>query len=65
MGDDHGIGHQLGLLGVGHGEANCIMLPAVLKHNYLHEDEKKVKEMQQKVLDIFWGDSSVDQKGIS
>ncbi|KAK5283820.1 hypothetical protein LTR40_001143 [Exophiala xenobiotica] len=29
----HAIGHQLGPLGVGHGETSCIMLPAVCKWN--------------------------------
>jgi alcohol dehydrogenase class IV len=32
-GASHGIGHQLGPLGVGHGETSCILLPAVLKYN--------------------------------
>jgi alcohol dehydrogenase class IV len=54
----HGIGHQLGPLGVGHGETSCIMLPAVLKFNYLHGNEK-VKKLQQKVLDVFWAEKTV------
>jgi alcohol dehydrogenase class IV len=29
----HAIGHQLGPLGVGHGQTSCIMLPAVCKWN--------------------------------
>jgi len=58
MGGSHGIGHQLGPLGVGHGETSCIMLPAILKYNYLHGDEK-VKRMQQKVLDVLWGEPAV------
>ena len=33
MGASHAIGHQLGLLGVGHGETSCIMLPAVCNWN--------------------------------
>lgn len=33
MGGSHAIGHQLGPLGVGHGETSCIMLPAVCKWN--------------------------------
>ncbi|KAL4872329.1 hypothetical protein BDV12DRAFT_210842 [Aspergillus spectabilis] len=36
MGASHGIGHQLGPLGVGHGETSCILLPAVCKYNALH-----------------------------
>ena len=31
MGGSHGIGYQLGPLGVGHGETSCIMLPAALE----------------------------------
>ena len=54
MGASHGIGHQLGPLGVGHGETSCIMLPAVSKWN------KPVNStQQQKVLDILWGEPSV------
>ena len=33
MGASHGIGHQLGPLGVGHGETSCILLPAVCRYN--------------------------------
>ena len=58
MGGSHGIGHQLGPLGVGHGETSCILLPAVLKYNYVHGDDE-VKKAQRKVLDIFWGESAI------
>ena len=67
MGASHGIGHQLGPLGVGHGETSCVMLPAVLKYNYTHGDEK-VRELQKKVLDIFWGEEAIaavlDKRGL-
>lgn len=54
MGASHGIGHQLGPFGVGHGETSCILLPAVCKWN------KKVNCNQQKqVLDILWSEVSV------
>ena len=54
MGASHGIGHQLGPLGVGHGETSCIMLPAVCKWN------KHINStQQQKVLDILWSEPSV------
>ncbi|KAK2763872.1 hypothetical protein FQN54_009490 [Arachnomyces sp. PD_36] len=33
LGASHGIGHQLGPLGVGHGETSCILLPSVCKYN--------------------------------
>lgn len=32
-GASHGIGHQLGAMGVGHGDTSCILLPAVCKWN--------------------------------
>ena len=54
MGASHGIGHQLGPLGVGHGETSCILLPAVCKW------KKKVNCNQQKqVLHILWSEVSV------
>jgi alcohol dehydrogenase class IV len=58
MGGSHGIGHQLGPLGVGHGETSCIMLPAVLKYNSQHGGETVVAS-QKKVLDILWGEDTV------
>lgn len=32
-GASHGIGHNLGPLGVGHGQTSCILLPSVMKYN--------------------------------
>ncbi|MCJ1273469.1 hypothetical protein MMC21_001260 [Puttea exsequens] len=56
LGGSHGIGHQLGPLGVGHGETSCILLPAVCKFN------KRVNsEQQHKVLEILWDEPSVTQ----
>ena len=52
----HGIGHQLGPLGVGHGETSCILLPAVLSYNARANSEK-----QEKVKDIIWSDETVVQ----
>jgi alcohol dehydrogenase class IV len=52
MGASHGIGHQLGPLGVGHGETSCVMLPYVLMWNYLHGNQD-VKNAQKKVIDVF------------
>ena len=55
LGASHGIGHQLGPLGVGHGETSCIMLSAVCKWN------KRINSTQQrKVLDILWGEPSIN-----
>lgn len=62
MGASHGIGHQLGPLGVGHGETSCVLLPSVLKWN-LEQAQKKgqdwVQERQQVVLDAFYADKDV------
>ncbi len=54
MGASHGIGHQLGPLGVGHGETSCVLLPVVCKYN------KRVNaEQQQRVLKILWSEDAV------
>jgi len=45
-GASHGIGHQLGPLGVGHGETSCIMLPAVCKYNASVNGEQQAKARQ-------------------
>ncbi|RVX74749.1 hypothetical protein B0A52_01026 [Exophiala mesophila] len=47
MGGSHAIGHQLGPLGVAHGETSCIMLPAVCKFN---ASRKANLERQQAVV---------------
>ncbi|MCJ1404045.1 hypothetical protein MMC11_007269 [Xylographa trunciseda] len=49
LGASHGIGHQLGPLGVGHGETSCILLPAVCKYNAKHRANL---HQQEKALDI-------------
>ena len=54
MGASHGIGHQLGPLGVGHGETSCILLPAVCKYN-----QSVNAQQQKKVKDIIWSDEEV------
>ena len=56
MGGSHGIGHQLGPLGVGHGETSCILLPAVCRYNRSANFER-----QQKVCDILWANSEVSR----
>lgn len=63
LGASHGIGHQLGPLGVGHGETSCILLPAVCKYN------AKVNEEKQKVVEeILWDQAEVatilEEKGL-
>ncbi|KAK7532084.1 putative Fe-containing alcohol dehydrogenase [Phyllosticta citribraziliensis] len=49
LGASHGIGHQLGPLGVGHGETSCILLPAVCAFNLKH-----AAEGQHIVLDVLF-----------
>lgn len=54
LGASHGIGHQLGPLGVGHGETSCILLPAVCKYNVSANAER-----QAKVTSVLWSDDEV------
>lgn len=58
MGASHGIGHQLGPLGVGHGETSCVMLPSVLRYNALNGEDWVIGRQRQ-VLASFWGDATV------
>lgn len=60
IGASHGIGHQLGPLGVGHGDTSCVMLPAVLKFNFLHGGPE-VRALQRRVCDIFWSEMAVSE----
>lgn len=53
-GGSHGIGHQLGPMGVGHGQTSCVLLPAVLKYNKRVNGEK-----QEHVKRIIWGEMEV------
>jgi alcohol dehydrogenase class IV len=50
-GASHGIGHQLGPLGVGHGETSCILLPSVLKYNAKVNIDK-----QEQLKEAVWGE---------
>ncbi|QSZ32559.1 hypothetical protein DSL72_002137 [Monilinia vaccinii-corymbosi] len=62
MGGSHGIGSQLGPLGVGHGETSCIMLPPVLKYNAKHgNQDEKVIAGQRKVLKVLWGEAAIKE----
>ncbi|KAI1073705.1 hypothetical protein F5B20DRAFT_566076 [Whalleya microplaca] len=58
IGASHGIGHQLGPLGVGHGETSCVMLPCVLRYNWAHGDAG-VREKLRQVVDVFWSEPTV------
>ena len=50
-GASHGIGHNLGPLGVGHGETSCILLPSVSKYN---AKRKANVEEQKVVAETLW-----------
>lgn len=50
-GASHGIGHNLGPLGVGHGETSCILLPAVSKYNA--KRGANVNE-QKATAEVYW-----------
>jgi alcohol dehydrogenase class IV len=56
LGASHGIGHQLGPLGVPHGETSCVLLPAVMKYN-----AKVNKAQQERVLEILWDEPLVQE----
>lgn len=53
-GASHGIGHQLGPLGVGHGETSCILLPSVMKWNARANGAKQAKLKQ-----VMWSETPV------
>ncbi|KAI5358526.1 Putative alcohol dehydrogenase, iron-type/glycerol dehydrogenase GldA [Septoria linicola] len=53
-GASHGIGHQLGPFGVGHGETSCILLPAILKWNAKVNGKK-----QEQLKTVMWQESPI------
>ena len=63
LGGSHAIGHQLGPLGVGHGETSCILLPAVCRFNLQHCDglpqAATIHERQERARDFLLGNSTV------
>jgi len=56
LGASHAIGHQLGPLGVGHGETSCVMLPAVCQWN---EKVGANVERQKQCKEVLMRDSEV------
>ncbi|OTB07947.1 hypothetical protein M426DRAFT_317449 [Hypoxylon sp. CI-4A] len=58
MGASHGIGHQLGPAGVGHGETSCILNPAVCKYNYKRGANV---ERQDAIIQLLWADSKAQE----
>lgn len=65
LGASHGIGHQLGPAGVGHGETSCILNPAVCKYNYA---KKANVARQDAVTELLWQDAQAsalfEEKGL-
>lgn len=58
LGASHAIGHQLGPLGVGHGETSCILLPAVCRFNYTWDGNR---ERQDATRDLLLGQEEISQ----
>jgi alcohol dehydrogenase class IV len=56
MGASHAIGHQLGPLGVGHGETSCVMLPTVCKWNWERDGNRG---RQTECLEVLLKDKEV------
>ncbi|KAI1329113.1 Dehydroquinate synthase-like protein [Xylariaceae sp. FL0255] len=53
-GASHGIGHNLGPFGVGHGQTSCILLPNVMKYN-----ARVNGETQAKIKEILWNETDI------
>ncbi|KAI1869641.1 uncharacterized protein JN550_005622 [Neoarthrinium moseri] len=51
LGASHGIGHQLGPVGVSHGETSCVLLPPVCRYNY---EKGANRERQDAVVGLLW-----------
>lgn len=54
LGASHGIGHNLGPLGVGHGQTSCVLLPSVMKYN-----ARVNAETQEKIVEILWSEEDI------
>ncbi|KAI0111159.1 Dehydroquinate synthase-like protein [Nemania sp. FL0031] len=53
-GASHGIGHNLGPLGVGHGQTSCILLPSVMKYN-----ARVNGETQKRIAESIWSEGDI------
>ncbi|KAI0856478.1 hypothetical protein F4860DRAFT_492825 [Xylaria cubensis] len=53
-GASHGIGHNLGPLGVGHGQTSCILLPNVLKYN-----ARVNSDVQKEIAEMLWSEEDI------
>ena len=66
LGASHAIGHQLGPLGVGHGETSCVLLPAVCKWN--HKQRANVERQEQTrfvLLQLGWVQNLIAERKAS
>ncbi|KPI38744.1 Alcohol dehydrogenase 4 [Cyphellophora attinorum] len=67
MGASHAIGHQLGPLGVGHGETSCVLLPSVCKWNHKVganvERQERARELLLKIDAVVDVLTKADGKG--
>lgn len=55
-GASHGVGHNLGPLGVGHSETSCVLLPAVMKYNM-----RANAAQQDQVKGLLWSEEQISQ----
>ncbi|KAI1127220.1 Dehydroquinate synthase-like protein [Nemania abortiva] len=53
-GASHGIGHNLGPLGVGHGQTSCILLPNVMKYN-----ARVNGDQQKRIAESIWTEEDI------
>ncbi|KAL4926561.1 iron-containing alcohol dehydrogenase [Aspergillus undulatus] len=66
LGASHGIGHQLGPLGVGHGETSCILLPAVCKYNAKHNaNNERQRQLRDFLLKLPIVDKVAESRGLN
>ena len=58
-GASHAIGHQLGPMGVSHGETSCVILPWVCKYNADARHSGNNARQQKMVKDLLWDEPIV------
>ena len=58
-GASHAIGHQLGPMGVSHGETSCVILPWVCKYNADPSHRGNNAKQQEMVKDLLWDEPVV------
>ena len=70
VGGSHGISHCLGPLGVSHGETSCLLLPAVMRYNFLaSKSGDSNAQRQERIKQLLWQDgnvgSTLEKEGLS